>query len=348
MGKIINVGIAGFGRSARVFHIPLLKTNKHFAIRAVLERSSDTAKRLCPEAVIVRNFQDMLSQDIDLIVICTPNGFHYEMAKEALLANKNVVVEKPFTINSCEAWELCELAKEKNVVLSVFQNRRWDGDFLTAKKIIQNGLLGKIVNYEAHYDRYAVSRNPVQWKEADVPGSGVLYDLGIHIADQAVMLFGMPGEVYADLSIQRENSLIVDYCYLALYYPTMKVALSMSKIVREQGPRIAVHGTLGSYVKYGLDPQEAALQSGATPAAPFWGTETRESWGILNTEINGAALRCAVETERGDYPAYYQNIYEAILGQAELLVTPEQAWNVLRIVEAAMKSQETRRRVSIS
>lgn len=348
MERIINVGLAGFGKSAKVFHIPLLKANSRFAVKAVFERSSGMAGLLCPQAAIVRNFQDLLACDIDLVVICTPNRFHYEMTKEAILANRNVVVEKPFAIKAAEALELCKLAKQKNVVLSVFQNRRWDGDFLTAKKIIQSGVLGKIVNYEAHYDRYSVFRHPVAWKEADIPGSGVLYDLGVHIADQAVQLFGMPVEVYADLRIQRENTVIIDYCHLELYYPDKKAILSMSKIVREQGPRIAVHGGLGSYVKYGIDPQEEALLDGGAPGGPSWGAEPREAWGILNTEIAGTALRCAVETERGNYPAYYHNIYDAISGGAELLVTPEQAYDVLRIIEAAIKSSETGSRVSLS
>jgi predicted dehydrogenase len=171
--------------------------------------------------------------------------------------------------------------------------------------------------------------------------------LGVHIADQAVQLFGMPLEVYADLCIQRENSLITDYCHVELYYSGKKAILCAGKLVREEGPRIAVHGSLGSYVKYGLDPQEAALQAGSLPVGPSWGAEPRQDWGILNTEIAGTALRCAVETERGNYPAYYSNIYDAILGRAELLVTPAQACDVLRIIEAAIQSSQTGSRVRL-
>jgi predicted dehydrogenase len=348
MDKTIRTAIAGSGKSARAFHIPLLKANPHFVIAKIFERTTDRMKTLCPDTLIVRNFEELLSDDIDLVLICTPNSSHYGLAKTALLAGKNVVVEKPFTVSSEEATELCGLAKKQKVLLSVYQNRRWDGDFRTAKKIIAAGLLGRVVDNEMHYDRYTVAKNPTPWKESGDPGTGVLYDLGVHIADQALNLFGMPAEVYADLRIQRENSLIVDNCFLSLSYTNgLRVVLRASQMAREPGPRLTVHGNLGSYVKYGIDLQEERLLAGELPVGAAWGREDREHWGILNTEISGCPIRCAVETERGDYPAYYRNIYEAITGQSPLLVTPEQARDVLLILEAAMKSSQTKNRVAV-
>jgi predicted dehydrogenase len=345
--RIINVGIAGFGKAATVFHVPLLKNNPRFTVKKIFERSTNYSKTICPESITVRSFQDILCDDIDLVVLCTPNHLHYEMAKQALLANKHVVVEKPFVVKSAEASELDALAKKKGLVLSIFHNRRWDGGFLTIKKLMQCGLLGKTVDYEAHFDRYTPFKHSSAWKESNSPGTGVLYDLGVHLLDQVVQLFGMPQEVYADLRIERENTVIVDNCHVALYYPDKKAVLSSSKLVREQGPHIAIHGTQGSYVKFGWDPQENQLMAGCLPADKEYGLESREAWGILNTEIAGAPLRCAVETERGNYTIYYTNIYNAIIKGAGLMVTPEQARDVLRIIEAAIESNEKKSRITL-
>lgn len=340
MERIINVGIAGFGMSGQIFQAPFLYTDKRYAIKKVFERKTSLSKERYPFVEIVRTFEELLTDDIDLIIISTPNSMHYSMAKQAMLAGKNVVVEKPLSITSKEAEELIKISKQQNVLLSVYQNRRWDGDFLTVKKVIQEGSLGTVVDYEAHFDRYATGKGSKAWKNTGEIGVGVLYDLGVHLIDQAVDLFGMPESVYADLRIQREESSSEDNIQVYLYYPDRKAVLSASQLVKEKGPHFMIHGTKGSFIKYGMDAQEEKLKVGEIPDSGDWGVDKEENWGILNTCINGEDARNKIRTEIGDYHNYYDNIYKVLTENAELAVKPEQAKDVIRILEAAMESNE--------
>jgi len=269
------------------------------------------------------------------------------MAKQALEAGKNVIVEKPLCIYPEEAEELIQTAEEKGVLLSVYQNRRWDGGFLTAKKLIEEGRLGEVVDYEAHFDRFVKGKSAKEWKETGEAGVGVLYDLGVHIIDQAVCLFGMPKEVYADIRSQREETLGDDNFQVYLYYDKMKAVLSASQLVKEVGPHIVVHGTKGSFVKYGMDVQEEKLKAGELPVGDDWGKDEEENWGILNTEADDVNYRGRIETERGNYHKFYDNIYGVLTGERELEVKPEQAKDVLRILKAAKESVEKGRRIKL-
>lgn len=347
MDKVINVGIAGFGMSGQVFQAPFLHTHQYFNIKKVLERNSSKSKEQYPYVKIVRTFEDLLTDDIDLIVISTPNKLHYSMAKQALEAGKNVIVEKPLSTYSSQAEELIQIAKEKGVLLSVYQNRRWDGGFLTVKKLIEEGRLGDVVDYEVHFDRFVKGKSAKAWKETGEMGVGILYDLGVHIIDQAVCLFGMPKEVYADIRSQREESLGDDNFQVYLYYDKIKVVLSASQLVKEMGPHIAVHGTKGSFVKYGMDVQEARLKSGELPTKDDWGKDPEENWGILNTESESINYRGKLETEVGNYHKFYDNIYGVLANKEELIVTPEQAKDVLRILEVAMDSAKKGCRIKL-
>jgi len=335
----LNVGLASFGMSGMVFHAPFLTTNPGFQLKKILERTSKGSKRIYPEVTVVNRYDDLVNDPkLDLIVVNTPDHTHFDLTRKALLAGKHVIVEKPFTITTAEGSDLIELARKKSLVLTVFQNRRWDGDFLTVSRVIKEGLVGQLVEFESHFDRF---RNYIQdgtWKEDPSRGTGNIYNLGSHMIDQALMLFGMPEGLYADLEIRREGSEVNDYYDIHLYYNRFKTILKSSYLVREPGPRYLLHGTLGSFVKHGIDPQEELLKSGEIPVGEDWGREDEHFWGILNSEIRGEPVRNRMETIPGNYHAFYDNLYEAIREGKELAVKPEEALNVIRIIEGAIRS----------
>ena len=340
--KKLKVALAGFGKGGHTYNAPIIASVEGLEIAKILTSGNkERASRDFPEAAIVEDFSEITSDpDIDLVVITTPNHLHKKFAKKALEANKNVVIEKPFTATVRDADELIELAKVKNRILSVHHNRRWDSDFLTIQRILKEGKLGKIVEFESHFDRF---RNYVKdsWKEEeDVSGSGILYDLGSHLIDQALVLFGQPAEMFADLRNQRENSEVVDSFELLLFYKDLKVTLKAGMLVKEQGPTYSLFGRDGTYLKYGRDVQEEALQNGRKPNDETnWGEEPPELWGKLNT-VNEEGH---VKSEAGDYRNFYRNIYDAISQKAELAVKPEEARDVIRIIELAHKSHSEKR-----
>lgn len=342
MSETIHVALASYGMSGEIFHAPLIAAHPHFQLKTVLERHREKSKEQYPEVKVVKSYEALLNDDdIDLVVVNTPNPLHFEMCKQALEAGKHVVIEKPFTNTAEEAEKLIQLAKENNRVLTVFQNRRWDGDFLTVQKVVNSGLLGKLVEFEAHYDRY---RNYVEqntWKEETAPGSGILYNLGSHMIDQAMVLFGMPKNITAKLGVQREGGHVQDFYHLILGYDHMQVVLKSSYLVREQGPRYILHGNLGSFIKYGLDPQEDALKAGTAPGSKGWGVEPESQWGKINTTTKGLDVIGTVASEAGNYLLFYDNVYEAIREQKPLKVTPEEARDVIKVIEGAMESNKT-------
>jgi len=341
----IGVGLASFGMSGLVFHGPLLQANPAFKIVSILERSKDLASKKYPKAKIVRTYNELLEDDqIDLVIVNTPDPLHFEMCREALLAGKNVVVEKPFVHDSKQGQELINLAKERKLLLSVFQNRRWDSDFLTVRKILEKGLLGRLVEYEAHFDRYRNFIVEDTWKE-DTGSGSTIYNLGSHMIDQALVLFGKPESVYADIRILRTGGRVDDAFTLLLGYEGIKVTLKASYLVKEAGPRYYLHGTEGSFLKKGLDPQEEALKNGDLPTGNNWGMEAEEDWGILNTEAGGKPFRGKYESTPGHYGVYYNDIARALNKGTEPCVTAEHANLVIRIVEAALKSNKTGKRI---
>ena len=348
MGRFINTAIASFGMSGQVFHGPTLKINPNFRIKRILERTKSLSAEKYPEARITRSYEEILSdQDIELVVVNTPDIFHYEMTKAALLAGKNVVVEKPFTQTPGEAKELIKLAQDKNRMLAVYQNRRWDGDFLTVKKIIEEGSLGRLVEFESHYDRY---RNYIQegtWKEETGGKTGVLYNLGAHMIDQALVLFGRPMSVTAHLQTLRTGGKVPDYYDIRLQYDGFAALLKCSYLVREPGPRYSVHGTLGSFQKWGIDPQEEALKAGQIPGSADWGTDPESNWGTLHTEKNGNICREKVETIPGNYAIFYQKVYDAIVYKKDPPVKPEEAMLTQEILEYCMQSNREKRTIFI-
>ena len=290
---------------------------------------------------------ELLAADsVDLVVVATPNTSHYDIAARALAAGKHVVVDKPFTITSADADRLIELSRKVNRVLSVFQNRRWDGDFLTVQQILEQKLLGRVVEYVSCFDRFRPTVKPGAWREQKLPGSGLLFDLGSHLMDQAVLLFGRPRGIYARVFQQREGAVAPDNFEVHLDYPEVKVTLKAGALVCEPSPRFVLYGTEGSYVKYGLDPQEDALKQGNLPSQPTWGAEAEQLRGT-HTRCNGSVTRAKYSTLAGRYPEYYNNVYRAITGQEELVVKPEQAREVIRLIELAEQSNAEKRMISV-
>ncbi|MFC2098190.1 Gfo/Idh/MocA family oxidoreductase [Bacteroidota bacterium] len=343
----IGVGLSSFGMSGQVFHGPLLSVNPSFEIKTILERNKNISEKIFPDARIVRTFEDLLEdENIDLCVINTPDPYHYEMTLAALKAGKSVVVEKPFVKDSVRGQELIDMAKDQGLLLSVFQNRRWDGDFLTIRKILDQGMLGRLVEYEAHFDRY---RNFIQentWKEESGSGS-TIYNLGSHLIDQAIVLFGKPENVFADIRILRGGGSVDDSFTLLLDYEGTKVTLKASYLVKEPGPRYYLHGTEGSYLKYGIDPQEEALKSGELPGGNNWGIEAKTDWGILNTAAEGHSFNGRYKTLPGSYTDYYNDIARALKEGTEPSVTAEQANLVIKIIEAALESHRLGKKIKV-
>ena len=344
----IQTALASYGMSGSIFHAPLIYAHPGFSLRSILQRRSNSALQKYPSVKIVKSYGELLKNDqIELIIVNTPDNMHFDLAWKALNKGKHVVVEKPFTIMVNEGEKLIHLAQKKNKLLSIFQNRRWDGDFLTLQQVIQKKLLGKVVEFEAHFDRY---RNyiPDSWKENPEFHSGTLYNLGSHLIDQALVLFGMPEAIFADVRAMRSGARVDDSFDIKMYYPDVKVTLKAGYLIREAGPRYMLHGTEGSYVKYGIDPQEELLKNGTIPLNSSWGKEPESDWGILHTTIDGKEHREKYETVAGNYNDYYSNIYDVIRNGGELIVKPEQALNVIHIVEAAYLSSKKRKVIKMN
>lgn len=342
MKKIINTAIVGFGLSGKVFHAPFIHSNPNFKLAKVLERHKEESKMIYPEVDIVKDFGEVLNdKSIELIVICTPNTFHYSMVKDALNSGKHVIVEKPFTPTCTEAIELIKISEKVNKSIFVYQNRRWDGDFLTIEKLINSGLLGDVEWFEAHFDRFRPEMEIGKWRDKPIPGGGILFDLGSHLIDQALYLFGLPLSLKADVEAQRKGSLVDDYFKIEMEYPGKKVILTAGMNVKDLGPRFIIHGHRGSFVKYGIDPQEESLRNGNLPQGDNWGTENEKDWGYLTMEDEHVEFDGQVETQAGCYPCFYENVYEVIINQLEMKIKPTEAADVIRIIELAFKSAES-------
>lgn len=349
MADQISVGLIGYGMAGRTFHAPVIQAVPQLKLKKVVERHTDEARKRYSWVEVVPDATALLQdEEIKLIVIATPNISHFDLARQSLTANKHVVVEKPFTTTSGQAQELIDLAHQQNRVISVNHNRRWDGDFQTVKKLLEGRLLGRLVEFESHYDRFRNFQRPNAWREEEGAGSGILFDLGSHLIDQAQVLFGMPQMITSDIRAQRDFAKTNDSFELILHYDDLKVTLKAGMLVREPSPRFILHGTAGAFVKYGFDPQEEALKQGLIPSASNWGHEAREQWGTLITDVGGLELEGQVKTLAGCYQSFYQNIADVINGRAELAVKPEEAMRTIRIIELALESSEQKRSVPFS
>lgn len=339
----LNVGIVGFGLSGQVFHAPFIDVNPHFNLHTIVTAGTLAGEKY-PSANTTSSFDELLANpQIDLVIICVPNALHFQYATAALQAGKHVIMEKPFSANTRQAQSLIKLSEKTGKFIFPFHNRRWDSDFLTLKQIIAHGSLGKIVDYESRFDRYTPKILRAAWKYIQTEGGGTLFDLGTHLIDQAICLFGKPEGVFGMLFNQREGSLTDDSFDLRLIYPDLTVTLRAGVFVKEPGPRFQVHGTVGSFVKYGLDSQEAQLRKGKKPGSKGFGIEPATQRGILNTVLSGKEFRGLVKALPGNYMDFFNNVYEVIVNGAEMAVKPEDALLNVRIIEAAHKSDKEKK-----
>lgn len=346
--KTINTALCSFGMSGWVFHAPFIDLHPGFNLYAVFERSKNLAKEKYPNIKTFRSLEDMLKDKaIDLVVVNTPNITHYEYAKKCILAGKHVIVEKPFTVTSSEAEELIGLAESFDVKLSVYHNRRWDSDFKTVKKILDKGVIGDIVEAEFHYDRFDPELSYKTHKETPTEGVGSLYDLGSHLIDQALQLFGMPKSVFATLDAFRKDSKVADYFDVKMYYDTHYVTLKSNYFVAEPLPSYTIHGKKGSFLKSKADIQEIELQKEIKPNTINWGIEPESEKGTLHIHKKGYFSKELVNTEKGDYRAYYDGIYNAIINNKPLPVTANEATDVIKIIETAIQSNKEKRVVAL-
>ena len=349
----IRTGIIGFGMAGKVFHAPFISTLPGFELSKVSTSRPAVAeeiRKLYPATTVVPDAEAIIVDEaIDLVIIGTPNTEHLPLAKAALLAGKHVIVEKPFTVTSAEADVLIALAQQQQLILTVHHNRRWVADYKTVRKVIASGLLGRLATYEARYDRFRPALRPNAWREENTPGAGILYDLGAHLIDQALQLFGLPGSLTAEVRIQRPGGKVDDFFELRLHYPDLYVSLHAGMLVRKPGPFFNLHGDRGSFVKSGMDVQEEVLKAGGTPAnTPDWGAEPEHLQGQILTEHEGLVLNGTIQSEKGSFQDFFINVQQAIRGEAALAVTPEQARDTIRIIELALQSSREKRTVEYS
>ena len=338
----VAMGLIGYGMAGSVFHAPLITAVDGLELGKVVSSDAVKVRRDYPDVDVVADVRELLAdQAIDAVVVASPNPTHYHYAKQALLAGKHVVVDKPFAIRVAEAEELIELAGQKGLLLSVFQNRRYDNDFLTVRKVLEEGLLGDIYAYEAHYDLYK-PQITTKWKEHRGEGSGALYDLGPHLIDQAIQLFGAPQTVFADLARQRPGVEVDDYFHLILGYDRLRVVLQSCWVVKKPGPHFLVQGTKGSLIKFGLDSQQPDLQKGLRPGHPQWGRD-QEAYHAELTVGADVTATSRIETIPGCYEKFYKDLYASITRGTPLAVKPEEARMALEVIELAVQSACERR-----
>ncbi len=339
--KKINTALCSYGMSGSVFHAPFLDLHPGFNLYAVWERSKNIVQLNYPEIKTYRTLEAMLADDmVELVIVNTPTYTHFDYVKKSLQAGKHVVVEKSFTVTVLEAEELIQIAKDQRKKLSVFQNRRYDSDFKTVKQIFDKGELGHVVEAEFHYDRFNKVLSYKQHKETPGPGAGVLHDLGPHLIDQALLLFGMPQSIFCQLRIVRPLSKVKDYMDLFLYYPQLTVRLKSSYIIKEPLAAFALHGTNGSFIKERADVQEADLLANKKPGNDDWGTEPEVAAGILSILDGDKTIRKKITALQGNYLQFYDGIYKALVDDAPLPVTAAEGLNVMKIIEAALQSND--------
>ncbi len=351
----IRVAIIGFGLGGEVFHAPLVAVTPGMTVAGIVTTNAERqrkAQEQYPHALILQSAQEIWAQPerFDLVVVTTPNRWHAPFGLAALRAGLPVVIDKPLALNVQEARDLFAASQAAKKPVIPFQNRRWDGDFLTVRKLIQDDWLGMIVRFESHFDRFRPIPKTA-WREESDPaaGGGLLYDLGSHLIDQAIQLFGMPQSVYAELPNRRPGAAVDDDSFVALQHANGVIShLHFSQLARIPGPRFVVRGMCGTYVKYGLDPQEAALQQGLRPGMPRWGEEPREHWGTIQSERDGLAFEGHIPTLPGAYEQFYQQVSATLTAGAPPPVTIDQALLTQQVIEAAQQSARERAVVQIS
>jgi scyllo-inositol 2-dehydrogenase (NADP+) len=339
---MINVGLIGFGLAGRAFHAPVIHAVPGLRLAAIVQRSGSDAAELYPGARIVRSVEEFLAiSEIQLAVIATPNDTHYPIARQCLAAGRDVVVDKPLTPTLEEATDLVTFARERGRLLTVYQNRRYDGDFQALQHLVASGKLGRLVRFESNYDRFRPQLKVNAWRERNGSGTGILFDLAPHLIDHALLLFGLPEAITADVRVEREHAVADDSFDLTLHYPSgLRALLRATMLAAVTRPRFILHGTSGAYVKHAFDVQEPKLRAGRLP----WNekpseAEQEENSGVLTlVKADGTTTQHLVPPTPSDYRSYYANVRDVLLGTAAPAVTPQHAFNVMRILELARES----------
>ncbi len=356
----IGVAVIGFGLAGRVFHAPFVSAVPGLRLEAIVQRRGDEAAEAYPRSRtgvrVLRSVDEALRDPaVQLVVVATPNVTHFELGKQALEAGKHVVIDKPFAATSACARELIDLARSKGLLLAPFHNRRWDGDFLTVRKVLEEGALGRVVTFESHFDRFRPEQRAGTWKESEGTANGLLFDLGPHLVDQALGLFGVPGAILASVRRDRDATDIEDAFDITLEYERLMVYCRSTMLAAEAAPRFLIHGTRGSFRKWGVDPQEPALVGGAKVPRMGepgeWLAEDESAWGETAIAPDpgepGRLVRTRVRTESGDYRGFFANVRDAVLGTAELAVTAEDGFRVIKLLEMARESSRERERLMV-
>ncbi|HEX9198489.1 MAG TPA: Gfo/Idh/MocA family oxidoreductase [Acidobacteriaceae bacterium] len=348
----IGVGVIGYGLGGRVFHAPFVSAVPGLKLVSIMQRTGDQAAKAYPATRISRSLEEILAdKSIEVVVVSTPNETHFVLAKHALEAGKHVVIDKPFAPTAEEALELGRIAKSKGLLAIPFHNRRWDGDFLSVKKLLHEGAVGRPVMFESHFDRFRPTPRENTWKEAENPANGMLFDLGPHLVDQVLSLFGAPDAITGSVRADRDETAIEDAFDITLHYPGkngkgMLAHCRTSYLACINAPRFLIHGTKGSFKKHGVDPQEAALEHGAKVpvmgSQEAWLQEKESAWGKLTVapvpSDPAMLVERQVKTELGDYRGFYANVRDAVLGTAPLAVTAEDGYRVVKLLMMARES----------
>ncbi|MBW3543996.1 MAG: oxidoreductase [Bacteroidetes bacterium] len=342
----IKTLVVGYGLSASAFHLPFIEKDKAFALVGIVQPRGVAARAAYPHLSHYNSLDSaLLESTAELVIITTPNALHAPMAKAALEAGRHVVVEKPFALTIEEAQQLTQQARQQNRLLSIYHNRRWDADFLSLQQLLAEGRLGQPLMLVSRFDRWRPAIKP-GWKEAPGPGSGIFHDLGPHLIDQALQLFGWPTQVYAHLRRERPEALTTDAFDFFLYYDDKTVQLSAGSLVSAPAPRFKLSGTKGSYIKWGFDPQEALLRKGIPPTASGWGIEPETAWGTLvEIDGDGQSTSQAYPSRPGNYGDYYNQLAAAIMADGKNPVTAEEALQVMQLVALGYQSHEEGRRI---
>lgn len=347
MQKTIKTGLIGFGFSGSTFHAPFLNSLPQFHVTHVVSDNPELVRKTYPTTEVISKqsiSQCLANEEIDLIIISAPNSEHYTIAKQALSQNKHVLIEKPFVLDPIQGQELINLAKTNQRILTVYHNRRWDSDFLTLKEVIKQDKLGDICLFINRYDRYCPEVKSQRWKESEELGSGTLWDLGSHLIDQTLTLFGLPNTVYANLLRQRKGAKAIDYFDLQFGYKNGLCArLSSSSLCYSPGPKYEIHGTKGSFIKFGQDPQEGSLIRKESPLNENFGHEQTLYYGQLITELSSKQI----PSLKGSYITFFKHLYNAISGEQEAPVSPFEALDVIKIIHLCEKSNALQRAIEV-
>ncbi len=342
----LQVGLIGYGLAGSVFHAPLIQHTPGLALHSIASSQRDRLLRSFTDVRICDQPAELFNDPaLDAVVIATPNAEHAPLAIAALQAGKHVLVDKPFALDLAEAEAVVRAAQTAERVVTVFQNRRFDADFLTLQQLLADGVLGEVAECHSHFDRYRPQVRD-RWRESDAPGAGLWMDLGPHLLDQMLQLFGWPQAISADLMAQRDGARSDDYFHAVLHYPRHRAIVHAGSLVAAARPRFAVHGGLGSYLKHGRDAQEDQLREGIAPGAPGWGLDPVHGQQV-SVDATGHEHTASVDNALGDYRRLYAAFRDAMLGTGAPTVSAEQALQLMRLLAAGAESARSGRRVEL-